>query len=912
MLMNMKQRFCHILQLLVIISAFSGAVVDAQHSTETVPQLRLNAADAKINNKTVKFVSRKEFGKTKLAELKPAVAERIADDAEDNPDAVFRFRAPESGIYEISTHVLRAKEVKRGEPVETLSAKIQIDGRRPTRRIVSDIHEYSHHILGRFQLTGETQELKIWLPEGILLNHIDIKKHTPMKVPSEAVDYTPRILPPETHPRLWVTGESLPTVRERLTKGENKHVWAKITEKAGQPFFFEFDIRKEISHNSLLENAVQIKAFYYLMTGNQKIGEESVKLLIDYLSVLEFGNVKTGDITRKVGNTIYTSALVYDWCYDLIDEKERESLYSCMMRLAGEMEIDWPPFKENIVSGHASEAQVNRDLLAMSIAIYSEDAEPYRYVSYLIHEKLVPMRAFEYQSPRHSQGIDYGAYRHAWEMHAAWLFYRMSGIRVFNENIASLTKYWLYMRLPNGEMLRDGDVFSKNGSYWKMPETMFLDYTYNHDPVIKGEFERQGGIPENPLLFLLLNNPELKAEHDKSSLPLTLDFGHVLGGIIARTGWDMTENSNDVVAEIKGGGYHFGNHQHSDAGAVQLYYRGRQVCGLGIYYSYGTPYDFGYNKRSVSHSMMLVKDPNEKLLFRAKTNDGGTIFNQRTPESPHETMTDPWFYNGTVLSVDFGPSKINPAYSYFKADLTGAYTSKVSNYNRRFLFLNLEREDIPAAVILADDMHISKEELPVYWKINTIKEPLRFGTDIVLQNEKNGLVGKTHINMLLPLPEDREIELSSIRDSTSVLGYQYHIPSNLSEANGYQVVAYQKNRKKNHCFLTVLQVISEDTKPLAVKFYEKDKKYFITLSDRIVCMSANSELIQTPFTVDAVGNQEYQVLLTDLKPGFWNVFGENGKVNLNIRVESGKNTLLFKAVSDNYKISPGRSYDGVE
>src|SRR5690606_39973871 len=80
-----------------------------------------------------------------------------------------------------------------------------------------------------------------------------------------------------------------------------------------------------------------------------------------------------------------------------------------------------------------------------------------------------------------------------------------------------------------------------------------------------------------------------------------------------RTGWEDGLESNDVVAEIKGGGYFFANHQHNDAGALQIYHRGIQVGDLGLYRFYGTPYDMNFNKRSISHSMMLAVDPNEKF-----------------------------------------------------------------------------------------------------------------------------------------------------------------------------------------------------------------------------------------------------------------------------------------------------------
>ena len=876
--------------------------VYAQHTSPLTGDffIRLNPSDAKINEKTVKIVLRDDASETKYITLKDGVEERVADDAERYPDAEFRIHIPETGKYVINTHVLRTEEIKRGEPVKTRLVKIQIDNQRITRRIVSDIHEYSDHSLGRFQLSGSNCQLKIWLPEGIFLSYIEIKKYIPVAIPHEAANYIPRIIPPPNRPRLWVNSTSLPSVRERLTKGENRKVWSTVEEDARKPFLFEMNPRKEIFHDPLVEYAIQIKAFYYLMTGNRKIGTEAVRLIRDYLSVLNFGNVKSGDVTRKVGSAIYTAALVYDWCYSLINDKVRNSLYSDMMRLAGDMEIGWPPFKESVVNGHANEAQVNRDLLAMGIAVYDEDPEPYRYTSYLILEELVPMKAFEYQSPRHSQGVDYGAYRHGWEMHAAWLFYRMSGTRVFDKNIESLPKYWLYMRLPYGDMLRDGDVFSKDGYYWKMPETTLLDYSYGNNPLGKAEFERQGGLPQNPLLFLLLNDPDLKAESSLDSLPLTLNCGPVLGGLIVRTGWNMGESgNNDVVAEIKGGGYHFGNHQHSDAGAFQLYYRGRQIGDLGIYFGYGTPYDFNFNKRSISHSMMLVKDMNEKIPFRATFNDGGTKFNQRTPKSPQETISDPWFGNGTILSADFGPSKQKPVYSYFKMDLTGAYTGKVGNYVRKFCFLNLEKDDIPAAIILADDIQTSDDHFPTFWKINTFEEPIRTGTNIVLHNEKNGVVGKTHVNMLLPLPDEREIEICGINDS-SALWHQYHISSSLPESSGYQIIAYQKKMEKNHRFLTVFQTVAGDAHPFAVKFSESDHKYFISISDRLVCMNAGEGLIQTSFVVDIPDNVIRKILLTDLKPGFWNVSNAEKTVNFKIKVESGKNTIQFEADKDKY------------
>ncbi|HEY0770442.1 MAG TPA: hypothetical protein VGD31_08900, partial [Sphingobacteriaceae bacterium] len=350
----------------------------------------------------------------------------------------------------------------------------------------------------------------------------------------------------------------------------------------------------------------------------------------------------------------------------------------------------------------------------------------------------------------------------------------------------------------------------------------------------------------------------------------------------------------------------------SDAGALQIYHHGIQVGDIGLYLSYGSPYDYNFNKRSISHSMMLARDPNEKLLFRAKVVDGGTRFNQRFPLTPKETTSDPWFNNGNVLSADFGPSPLKPAFSYFKADLTGAYSTKMSSYTRGFCFLNLHREDVPAAIILTDDMTTSKSGFQKFWQINTLNEPAVSGSDIVLQNELNGLVGKTHVNMLVPSAEDRRTGILSGKDANSTFGEQYDVISQKPEANAFRIMISPKKAAAHDRFLTVFQMTSGNSTPLPLSFNEINGRYQIILADRIVSMSSGTGLIQSSFTIDVPTDSVYQVSLMGMKPGFWNVKSSDQAVNFNRDVVPGKNTLFFEARGGKYTITPGRSYEASE
>lgn len=829
------------------------------------------------------------------------------------PDLVFKVKASKAGRYKITTMAATDEEgaalMKKAKlKHESLFMRVQVGNQRPTKRVVFVPWNIPRQVTGKFNLSGEDEEIKIWLPRGVRLDYVELEAYTPPVVPVAANNYKPKVLPPATHPRLWVTPESLPVIKSRLEAEESKEAWNRIKRFALASFEFKPDLTKELPYNYPLEQSAEMKAFYYLMTGDKKVGREAVDLTVKYLSHVEFGNIL--DVTNEIGRAIYTGALVYDWTYDLLKPDEKLSLRKNMMRLADDMEIGWPPFLQKITNGHGNEAQLNRNLLSMSIAIYDEDPLPYQYCAYTIFEELIPMRKFEYASPRHNQGIRYGAFRMGWELHNAWLLYRMTGKRVFDDNIIDVNKFWKYMRTPDGRMLNDGDAIgmdtTANGAYWKAPMTMLLASAYAKDPFLKNEFIKQGGLPYNPVLFLLVNDPALKPQSDISSLPLTIDFGSVLGSMVARTGWTMGNKSNDVIAEIKGGGYHFGGHQQSDAGSLQIYYRGFQMGDIGIYGFYGTPYDFGFNKRSAAHSMMLVNDPSEKFLH-SESNDGGSRFNLVEPASPEEVKINPIFNNGKVISSDFGPSKQKPLFSYFAANLTKAYSSKISDYTRGFCFLNMNREDVPAVIILTDDMLVSNPEFKKYWQINSYNLPEKTNDGVILHSQIGDVVGKTHVQMLVPSPSELNTEILSERKAHSSLDMTFDIPAKgqtWPEAHGHKIIISPSKSDKRNRFLTVFQMTDGNTKPLQVRHEETDVCYIIYIADRVVSMSNSTNLIEKGFTLNITDKGKYQVVLTGMKAGSWNIQNRNNTKKFNVVVEEGKNTVFFEAENGEYIINP--------
>jgi heparin/heparan-sulfate lyase len=896
----MKPLFPSSLALLAFAASFAGA------ATPPGFPILLEAEAARLAAARVEVVAQDSFRGKQGVALKSGTPSAV-DTRGAEPDLVFTVSVPAAGRYSLTTHAATdaagtAQMRQAKSKFESLFLRLQISDTRPTRRVVVvpwTSPDSCTQLTGNFDLPVGPQEVRVWLPPGVRLDRLEIRPFTPPAVPPEAAAYRPSLVPPAAHPRLWVNADSLPQVRAHLTHPENRPHWDRVLATAKKAFAFAPEPDADVAYNTPLEQAAIAKAFVYLMQGDRVFGRDAAGLMLAYLPRVEFGNLL--DITREVGAAIYAGACIYDWCYDLLTGTERDTLRRHLMRLADEMECGWPPFRLGIVNGHGNEAVINRDLLSLALAVYNEDPLPYQYCAYAVLEQLVPMRRFEYQSPRHNQGVSYAAYRFGWEMHAAWLFRRLTGREVFDANLKRVPLYWLYMRLPNGEMLRDGDGVPA-GKYWSYAQTALLCYSYNRDPILKGEFLRQGGLRANPVLFLLLNDPTIPAEPSLASLPLTLDFGPVLGGMVARTGWNLGPDSTDVVAEFKGGGYHFGNHQHADAGSFQIFYRGLQVAKLAQYGFYGTPYDLNFAKRSVAQSMILVEDPQEKI-YRNLANDGGSRFIQSNPRTPRQAKTDPTFDYGKVISGSFGPDARTPDFSYFAADLRAAYSDKVAAYQRRFVFLNLHRPGHPAAMILLDDLTAAQPGFKKTWQLTTLKPPQTTPDGLQLWNESGSTTGRLDVRLLLPARADRTVTVLSGPEVHRVAGKIYAPPSPAAlEANGHRILVNPAQARARDRFLTVFQAC--DTAPLPVAHEETADLLIVYLADRVVALAKEPALLARPVELSIPPSGfPVQVLLAGLQPGTWRVTTA-GSTDRVITVAPGKNTLYFESRGDRHQIAP--------
>lgn len=733
----------------------------------------------------------------------------------------------------------------------------------------------------------------------------------------------PPVAPPAEHPRLFVRAADLPELRARLQKGLNQEAWTRVLADAERFSSGELPTPAAgvTNYNAAIRKGIEANALRYLLEQPKPAasGRKAVDMMLSFLNTAVFPST-IQDITRQMGQTVFTAAIVYDWCYELLTPQEREAFIRRMAVIAAQMEIGFPPTKQGAVVGHGGEAQLMRDLIGFGVAVYDEEPSVYNITAGRFFSQFIEPRNVMYASHTHHQGDSYGPYRFQWEMYASWLFRRMGAGHVFSAEQQFVPYRWMYTREPDGELVRDGDTTQRTApfeAYWTDPISLMLTAGYYGDAMINGEFQRvyPGKRNIDDIWLLLLHDPDLAAQAG-DSLPLTAYFGAPYGAMTARTGWSGGALSKTVVADMKIGGTWFANHQHLDAGQFQIYYKGGLAIDSGIYQGvnggYGSDHDYNYNKRTIAHNAMLIRDPNETFAYGSRTvaNDGG----QRIPNKGAEPATLAYMEGkgygvAQVLAQQAAPGYA-PDYSYLKGDLTPAYSGKISDYKRSFVFLNLKDDDHPAALLVFDRVTATDATYKKTWLLHSVEEPDISGDTTTLARTEKGYNGKLVSRTLLPAAGHANIaKLGGPGQEFVVDGVNYPQAyasgTDSGEAGNWRVEVSPSAPAATDSFLHAMQVMDHigGPQPLATTRIDGDGVVGAQIGDRVVLFATDGASIGEHASWTLSGSGEQRVLVTDLAPGYWTVQKDGATAAVQYEVKAGEGTLYFAADAGTYTLT---------
>ncbi|TKG96895.1 DUF4962 domain-containing protein [Puteibacter caeruleilacunae] len=727
-------------------------------------------------------------------------------------------------------------------------------------------------------------------------------------------------IPPNEHPRLYIRGHQIDELKKRLKDPELKATWDQLMEMKEdwkpEEIPAEKGWRFYVEQKGLTVRA-ELNALQYLVTGEKKYGRKAITSIIDTLETADYPHV--GDVSRAIGRLMVAGSIVYDWCYDLLEDQEKQRYVKAFIRLAEGMECGYPPIKQYSITSHTSEWMLMRDMISTGIAIYDEYPEMYNLAAGRFFKEHLVVRNWFYPAHTYHQGNSYYNVRFSSDLFALWILDRMGAGNVFHPSQQFVLYDLIYKRRPDGQMLGGGDVnySRKKPKYYALP--MMLASSYYKDEYLNYEFLKNTSIDSRSIIFDLLWRDTKLGAKKPDDLPLTRFNGSPYGWMVARTGWD----ENSVIAEMKINEYNFLNHQHHDAGAFQIYYKGPLALDAGAYKGssggYNSPHNKNFFKRTIAHNSLLIYDPHE--VFRSigyggsdKTeyadNDGG----QRLPGfgwNPARDLPDLLehdYKTGEILSQGFGPDYQTPDYSYLKGDITEAYSNKVKEVRRAFAFLNLKDDKIPAALIVFDKVVSTKADFKKYWLLHSIEEPEIRGNQVTIKRTKNGDSGML-VNTAL-LPEYDNVDIIPVGGEGKefwVFGtnYKNDAPKGADEANergAWRVEISPKKAANEDYYLNVMQITDNKQKKLHEVIPIKTA-YIVgaQLADRVVTFSKDMTTIDRPFKVSVKGEGSFKLMLSDLRAGTWQIRKDGKVFKPAIPVRSDDGILYFEGPAGEYE-----------
>lgn len=760
----------------------------------------------------------------------------------------------------------------------------------------------------------------------------------------------PTYLPPDEHPRLLFRKKDIARIKNNLEHEQNASAYKALLANAEYKTdgrLPELKYGQAHNINTSVELMIEANALLYQLTDEKEHGLKAIGAARNFVESVMIDESNDSSTGRDMMQAMWSVALCYDWCYDLLTDEDKDFLLFYMLYNTRYSEASYPPTAYDISTGHSEiighilEFQLLGGMMGIAVAAYDEAPDYYNIVAGRIQQYIIPAVNRFNQSGMYTEGSTYGIYRHYYEILNNYIFKAMGHDNVYYEEGLSTLGY-LYLRQPDAELLFMGDC---GGYYLNKYITnnycaFFLLGNMLHNPYFKTEYYRAyrkelktETLPGHmtPAMWLVINDVEVPCDRSFRDFPLTMYTGDDFGLMLARTGWNEGFDSNDALCLMNLKTRYIYGHSHKDAGHFSLYYKGILALDSGIYQGssfvnskgvkvtsvgYGKPFHQGYTRQSIAHNTMLVDDPTEEVAEIDKSSfttvDGGQRWDVKNwPAMTIEDFDGEAAKSGEILSYNWGPDLREPEYSYMKGDLTYAYTSKVENFQRSFMFFNFKDETYPAALIVFDAVRSSSPNFKKTWLLHCEEEPVIDGNAVTVTRDTVDYNGRLINQSLLP---DNGFSIEKIgQDFDGVSKYKvkdtlYEMKplSDTAEVGNWRVEISPTKAEKQSYFLNVLQLSEneESIVPLEARLVENTDDYAgVEIKEHVAYFRKDGLSKAKNFTIHpGKTEQERFFAVTGLAEGKWTVSDKDGNVVAEEYAYAGHDSISFRAVGDEFAL----------
>ena len=581
------------------------------------------------------------------------------------------------------------------------------------------------------------------------------------------------------HPRLLFNTSDIPAIVENIEREENAKAKATFLDKVSASTDGKLTPTSEFSASAFeytnydtgVLRIIEAKALYYALYKNDSTGNYSDAKLRGYQAIYAMKNYlltfdvqwKASDQCRYYGEVMYYSALVYDWCYDLLTDEDKDQFRLGVQNLAcdGTNNQPWLPGnthegrkleggfpalaveQQSALTGHGAEAQVLRDYFAFAVAIYDEDSTWYDYVGGMIYQNYVDARNYFYSSGYYPDGAaGYNVYRYVCDLYNAWIFNSMGVELPYNEeDMATVIHGLVSLEINDNFMFAtaDGSGTSSYGQY-RLNTTigdaaLISSYLFNDDAALaiaerlcayeynRNGFSHQLGI--SCAYYLILTANDLVAAEDYREKISNVEYH---GGFQQQVVSRNNKDEDGVVVLMQGAQHLPGGHTHQNAGNFQIWYKGMLTRDDGLYDAYGSDHHFYYHMSATAHNSLLIYNNNYADSPTGPTNkklyNGGQKYELGVPVNYSQWINNEKFSFGQLIGIETDDEN-NPTYVYFANDITAAYDDSTVDYvERSFMTLYTGDAETPMVMFVFDNITSDRANYQKTFLLQCVEEPL--------------------------------------------------------------------------------------------------------------------------------------------------------------------------------------------
>ncbi len=389
-------------------------------------------------------------------------------------------------------------------------------------------------------------------------------------------------------------------------------IFPERTDKYGETYRFNTQILAQL----------EAKALAYILTGDEIYGYEAIIGAKNAILSVKYTEGLHMDVYHGPSQVMVNVAKVYDWCYDLMTEDDKNQIIAGVSNVLApqmESEMRFPPSGMNGVSGHGTGPQFTRDWVTISLAFYDEVPSWWEFVGGRYFEEYVPVIDYCYQGGFASQGTTtYGDSKYFTKGWAAWVIQNATGEFPYVENFHLGAYYYFAHLQPNGKYFQTGDGgrSSTGCSVSSGVCAFFVSAMLFQDPTIAAmakyysnnytnfyyEFTMESTVCD--VLIWQTLGPQIN-EEARENIDLIQYLPYPSEVMTARNSWD--EDGAAVLMRM--GALTMANHDLRDHGTFQIYYKGLLAGTSGTYNKYGSNVHKYYLQSTVAHNGLLIFDP---------------------------------------------------------------------------------------------------------------------------------------------------------------------------------------------------------------------------------------------------------------------------------------------------------------